>query len=77
VLRFLATRVSLVVPTFIGMTLLAFFLIRLVPGDRAAVGTEIAPELAPRPRRLGRNRRIGERRAGRHRACRMRGLMMP
>src|SRR5678815_4511168 len=33
VLRFLATRVSLVVPTFIGMTLLAFFLIRLVPGD--------------------------------------------
>ncbi|MEO8487499.1 MAG: ABC transporter permease subunit [Betaproteobacteria bacterium] len=32
-LRFLATRLSLVVPTFIGMTLLAFFLIRLVPGD--------------------------------------------
>jgi dipeptide transport system permease protein len=32
-LRFLATRVSLVVPTFIGMTLLVFFLIRLVPGD--------------------------------------------
>ncbi|MCC6194874.1 MAG: ABC transporter permease subunit [Burkholderiales bacterium] len=32
-LRFLLTRVSLVVPTFIGMTLLAFFLIRLVPGD--------------------------------------------
>ena len=32
-LRFLFTRLSLVVPTFIGMTLLAFFLIRLVPGD--------------------------------------------
>ena len=32
-LRFLATRLSLVLPTFIGMTLLAFFLIRLVPGD--------------------------------------------
>jgi dipeptide transport system permease protein len=32
-LRFVLTRVSLVVPTFIGITLLAFFLIRLVPGD--------------------------------------------
>src|SRR5918912_906519 len=32
-LRFILTRVSLVVPTFIGVTLLAFFLIRLVPGD--------------------------------------------
>ena len=32
-LRFLLTRLSLVIPTFIGMTLLAFFLIRLVPGD--------------------------------------------
>ncbi|HWT17667.1 MAG TPA: ABC transporter permease subunit [Variovorax sp.] len=32
-LRFLLTRVSLLVPTFVGMTLLAFFLIRLVPGD--------------------------------------------
>jgi dipeptide transport system permease protein len=32
-LRYLLTRVSLVIPTFIGMTLLAFFLIRLVPGD--------------------------------------------
>jgi dipeptide transport system permease protein len=32
-LRFLLTRVSLVIPTFFGMTLLAFFLIRLVPGD--------------------------------------------
>jgi dipeptide transport system permease protein len=32
-LRFILTRLSLLVPTFIGMTLLAFFLIRLVPGD--------------------------------------------
>ena len=32
-LRFVLTRVSLIIPTFIGMTLLAFFLIRLVPGD--------------------------------------------
>jgi dipeptide transport system permease protein len=32
-LRFILTRVSLVVPTFCGITLLAFFLIRLVPGD--------------------------------------------
>ena len=32
-LRFVLTRLSLVVPTFIGMTMLAFFLIRLVPGD--------------------------------------------
>ncbi len=32
-LRFILTRASLLVPTFIGMTLLAFFLIRLVPGD--------------------------------------------
>ena len=32
-LRFLLTRLSLIVPTFVGMTLLAFFLIRLVPGD--------------------------------------------
>jgi dipeptide transport system permease protein len=32
-LRFILTRVSLVVPTFIGITLVAFLLIRLVPGD--------------------------------------------
>ena len=32
-LRFLLTRLSLIIPTFIGMTLLAFFLVRLVPGD--------------------------------------------
>src|SRR3712207_7047287 len=32
-LRFILTRVSLIVPTFIGITLLTFFLIRLVPGD--------------------------------------------
>jgi dipeptide transport system permease protein len=33
VIRFLLTRFSLIIPTFIGMTLLAFFLVRLVPGD--------------------------------------------
>jgi dipeptide transport system permease protein len=32
-LRFILTRVSLIIPTFFGITLLAFFLIRLVPGD--------------------------------------------
>src|SRR5215211_7681418 len=32
-LRFILTRVSLIVPTFIGITLLTFLLIRLVPGD--------------------------------------------
>src|SRR5438067_9905262 len=32
-LRFLLTRFTLIIPTFIGMTLLAFFLVRLVPGD--------------------------------------------
>jgi len=31
--RFLFTRVSLVVPTFIGITLLVFVLVRLIPGD--------------------------------------------
>ncbi len=32
-LRFILTRISLVVPTFIGILLLSFMLIRLVPGD--------------------------------------------
>ncbi|MDH5330910.1 MAG: ABC transporter permease subunit, partial [Aquincola sp.] len=32
-LRFLLTRIALVIPTFLGMTLVAFMLIRLVPGD--------------------------------------------
>jgi dipeptide transport system permease protein len=32
-LRFIFTRLSLVVPTFIGITLLVFVLIRLIPGD--------------------------------------------
>ena len=32
-LRFALTRLGLVVPTFLGITLVAFFLIRLVPGD--------------------------------------------
>jgi len=33
VLSFVYTRLSLIIPTFLGMTLLAFFLIRMVPGD--------------------------------------------
>jgi dipeptide transport system permease protein len=32
-LRFALTRLSLVIPTFIGITLLVFVLIRLIPGD--------------------------------------------
>src|SRR5205807_7354411 len=32
-LRFVFTRLSLVIPTFIGITLLVFVLVRLVPGD--------------------------------------------
>ncbi|MDX1527805.1 MAG: peptide ABC transporter permease, partial [Gammaproteobacteria bacterium] len=32
-LRFILTRVGLVIPTFVGITLLTFFMIRLIPGD--------------------------------------------
>ncbi|MGF1640605.1 MAG: ABC transporter permease subunit [Rhodospirillales bacterium] len=32
-LKFVATRLGLVIPTFVGVTLLTFALIRLVPGD--------------------------------------------
>jgi dipeptide transport system permease protein len=32
-LKIIATRIALLIPTFLGVTLLAFFLIRLVPGD--------------------------------------------
>ena len=32
-IRFVLTRIGLVIPTFVGLTLTAFFLIRLVPGD--------------------------------------------
>ena len=32
-LRFILTRVSLVAPTFVGVTLLAFLLVHLIPGD--------------------------------------------
>jgi dipeptide transport system permease protein len=31
--RFALTRLSLAVPTFVGLTMLAFFLIRIIPGD--------------------------------------------
>jgi len=33
VLRFIATRFGMVIPTFLGVTLVSFALIRLVPGD--------------------------------------------
>jgi len=36
-LRFLLTRVSLVIPTFLGIVFLAFLLIHLVPGDPVEV----------------------------------------
>ncbi|HTZ76907.1 MAG TPA: ABC transporter permease subunit [Stellaceae bacterium] len=32
-LRFVLTRVSLIIPTFLGVTLLAFLLVHLIPGD--------------------------------------------
>ena len=31
--RFALARIGLAIPTFIGLTLLAFFLIRIIPGD--------------------------------------------
>ncbi|MBY0461515.1 MAG: hypothetical protein K2V38_29710, partial [Gemmataceae bacterium] len=46
-LRFILTRASLVIPTFLGVTFLSFLLIRLVPGDpiEVRVGERgIAPE---------------------------------
>jgi dipeptide transport system permease protein len=46
-LRFLLTRVSLVIPTFLGIMLVAFLLIHMVPGDpvQARTGERgIAPE---------------------------------
>jgi dipeptide transport system permease protein len=46
-IRFILRRVSLVIPTFLGVTLLSFMLIRLVPGDpiEVRIGERgIAPE---------------------------------
>ena len=46
-LRFILTRLSLVIPTFLGIIFITFFLIRLVPGDPVEVRTGergIAPE---------------------------------
>ena len=46
-LRFLLRRVALIVPTFVGVTLLSFMLIHLVPGDPIEVRTGehgISPE---------------------------------
>jgi len=33
VLRFIITRLSILIPTFVGVTLLTFAMIRLIPGD--------------------------------------------
>jgi dipeptide transport system permease protein len=46
-LRFILTRASLVIPTFLGIVLITFILIRLVPGDPIEVRTGergISPE---------------------------------
>jgi dipeptide transport system permease protein len=46
--RFILTRLSLVIPTFLGLTLLVFVLIRLIPGDpieTMAGERAISPEL--------------------------------
>jgi len=46
-LRFVLTRLSLVIPTFLGIVFITFFLIRLVPGDPVEVRTGergISPE---------------------------------
>ena len=32
-LRFIVTRLGVLIPTFIGVTIVAFMLIRLIPGD--------------------------------------------
>src|SRR3989304_4235681 len=63
-LRFVLTRASLVVPTFLGMTFLTFILIRLVPGDAVEVRVGergISPErLAEFRRELGLDRPLAE-----------------
>src|SRR5260370_5264758 len=51
--RFALTRIGMVIPPFIGITLLAFFLIRLVPGDPIETmagepGLDAAPHDRPR-----------------------------
>ncbi len=53
-LGFILRRIALVIPTFIGITLMAFFLIRLVPGDpiEVMVGERgISPERHERLRK--------------------------
>ena len=51
-LRFLLSRIGLIVPTFIGVTFLSFMLIRLVPGDPIEVR---AGEHGIPPERLARS----------------------
>ena len=52
--RFALTRLSLVIPTFVGLTMLAFFLIRIIPGDLVKV--EISPYDLKRGRIIYRSR---------------------
>ena len=47
-LTFILRRAALIVPTFIGVTLLAFALIHLIPGDPVENLRSLLPRL-PRP----------------------------
>ena len=40
-IRFLLKRLALLIPTFIGVTIVAFFFIRILPGDKVKV--ELSP----------------------------------
>ena len=46
-LTFILKRVGLVIPTFIGVTLLTFALIRLVPGDPSSSWSASAVSIRP------------------------------
>ena len=66
-LRFIARRLALIVPTFFGVTLLAFSLIHLIPGDPAqAMLGEAAPQVdvAALRSQLGLDRPLLEQYAG-------------
>lgn len=53
-LQFVIRRASLIVPTFVAVTFLAFFLIHLAPGDPVSVmlGSDYTPEAAADLRRV-------------------------
>ena len=46
-LRFILYRLALIIPTFIGVTIIAFFFIRILPGDPVTV---LAGERGDQPR---------------------------